>query len=114
MTQILYLVKYTSNNNSRGKQMITIDANERFTPVEQCRMFNVDMSELMDPKDIRGNNKFLIRCKAHNDAAKKDPASVACKVDPKTHEIISGTPERIANLNRHMERIREEMAKLKS
>ena len=40
--------------------MITIDANERFTPVEQCRMFNVDMSELMDPKDIRGNNKFLL------------------------------------------------------
>ena len=94
--------------------MITIDANERFTPVEQCRMFNVDMSELMDPKDIRGNNKYLIRCKAHNDAAKKDPASVACKVDPKTHEIISGTPERIANLNRHMERIREEMANAKS
>jgi hypothetical protein len=89
--------------------MIKIDANERFTPVEQCRMFNVDISEQMNPKDIRGDNKFLIRFKAHNDAAKKDPASVACKVNPKTHEIISGTPERIANLNAHMERIKKEM-----
>ena len=89
--------------------MIKIDANERFTPVEQCRMFNVDISEQMNPKDIRGDNKFLIRFKAHNDAAKKDPVSVACKVNPKTHEIISGTPERIANLNRHMERIKKEM-----
>ena len=89
--------------------MIKIDANERVTPVEKCRMFNVDMSELMDPKDIRGENKFLIRTKAHNDVAKKDPASVACKVNPKTHEIISGTPERIVNLNRHMERIKKEM-----
>ena len=94
--------------------MIKIKANERFTEVEQCRMFNVDMSEHMDPKNIRGDNKFLIRFKAHNDAAKKDPASVACKVDPKTHEIISGTPERIANLNAHMERIQSEMAEQKS
>ena len=94
--------------------MIKIDANERFTPVEQCRMFNVDISEQMNPKDIRGDNKFLIRTKSHNDTAKKDPASVACKVNPKTHEIISGTPERIANLNRHMERISAEIAEQKS
>jgi len=94
--------------------MIETDPNKRFTEVEQCRMFNVDMSEHMDPKNIRGDNKFLIRFKAHNDAAKKDPASVACKVDPKTHEIISGTPERIANLNRHMERIRAEISEQKS
>ena len=37
--------------------MIKINANERFTAVEQCRMFNVDISDQMDPKDIRGNNK---------------------------------------------------------
>ena len=83
-----------------------------FTEVEMFRMFNVDMTAISFPgavpmleNEVKGNNKYLLRFPKHNDAAKADPAGVPCKVNPKTHEIISGTPERIAALNAHAARV---------
>jgi hypothetical protein len=82
------------------------------TEMQMFRMFNVDMSAVsfqgavpMAGDQIRGNNKFLWQFKRHNDPVKSDPAGVPAKVCPKTHQIISGTPERIAALNSHAARI---------
>ena len=97
----------TNGENTMTDQPVTIDPALRFNQVDIFRMFNVDMVAAgeMDAADVRGNNRFLIRFPKHNDPEKRDPASVPCKVDPKTHEIINGTTERIAMLKAHAARI---------
>jgi hypothetical protein len=94
----------TTNNNTKGIKMIT--------EMQAFRAFNIDMTAVSFPgaapmpaAKVRGNNKYLWRFVKHNDPAKVNPASVPAKVHPKTHEIISGTPERIAALEAHAARI---------
>ena len=88
---------------------------ERFSDVEMFGMFNIDMTATtfegavpMARKDVREPNQFLWQYHPQTDPAKKDPETVKAKVHPKTHQIISGTPERLALLRGHRERIEQE------
>jgi len=86
--------------------MIKIAHADRFTEVEMFEMFCVDMEAAgaMAHEDVRGPNRFLWKTK-RQEIADKDPKSIAATINPKTHEIIDGTPERIAMLREHAERV---------
>lgn len=73
--------------------------------------FNVDMvaAGVMDPKSAKGNNRFLIRYKRKKKTEEPGPDEIPAKINPKTGEIVSATPERRALLEAHRRRVQEGM-----
>lgn len=86
-------------------------AGTHLTDVEQFRLFGLDMVAAgdMDSGQVRGNNRFLWRFRAAS-IEQKDPKGQSAKFtrNGSKSTLVGGTPERLAMLKSHQERLMQE------